>query len=166
MDSQNTARKQLLDRALALFEEAHDRQLSGQLDDAVTLYTASIELYPTAEAHTYLGGTYSSLGKLSEAIAECQKAIAVDPDFGNPYNDIGAYLIELEKFDDAIPWLERALLASRYLTFHMPWFNLGRVFTAKEHYNRALECFREALVIDPEFAPARDAVASARLKIH
>ena len=166
MDSQNTARKQLLDRALALFEEAHDRQLSGQLDDAVTLYTASIELYPTAEAHTYLGGTYSSLGKLSEAIAECQKAIAVDPDFGNPYNDIGAYLIELEKYDDAIPWLERALQAARYEAYHLPWFNLGRAFAAKDHYGRALECLRESLAQDPAYAPAHDAVSAIRLKIH
>ena len=166
MDSTNDARKQLVDRALALFQQAYDRHLSGQLDDAVTLYIASIELHPTAEAYTYLGGTYSSLGRLTEAIAECQKAIEVDPDFGNPYNDIGAYLIELGKFDDAIPWLERALLASRYQTFQMPWFNLGRAFAAKEHYGRALECFREALVIEPEFAPARDAAASVRLKIH
>lgn len=166
MDSENPARKPQLDRALELFQEAYDRQLTGQLDDAVTLYTASIELCPTAEAHTFLGWTYSFQGKLNEAIVECQKAIAVDPDFGNPYNDIGAYLIELHKFDEAIPWLERALQATRYETYHIPWFNLGRAFAAKEHYGRALECFREALVLDPEYAPAIEAVSSVRLKIH
>ena len=47
-------------------------------------------------------------GRLEEAIEECHKAIAVDPTFGNPYNDIGAYLIEMGRLDEAIPWLERA----------------------------------------------------------
>jgi len=38
--------------------------------------------------------TYHFQGKLEDAIAECQRAIKIDPDFGNPYNDIGAYMIE------------------------------------------------------------------------
>jgi len=166
MDSNDPARKLLLNRALELFQEAYDRQLGGQLDDAVSLYNESIEVCPTAEAHTFLGWTYSFQGKLTEAIAECQKAIELDPDFGNPYNDIGAYLIELEKYDEAIPWLERAVQATRYETYHIPWFNLGRAFAAKEHYGRALECLRESLTHDPEYAPARDAVSAIRLKIH
>src|SRR5207253_8419965 len=40
---------------------------------------------------------------------ECKKAIAVDPTFGNPYNDIGAYLIERGEHAQAIPWLEKAI---------------------------------------------------------
>ena len=52
----------------------------------------SIEIPPTAEAHTYLGWTYSLQGKLDEATAECLRAIEIDPEFGNPYNDIGVYL--------------------------------------------------------------------------
>ena len=36
------------------------------------------------------------------------------PDVGNPYNDIGSYLIKLGRLDDAIPWLRRAMTARRY----------------------------------------------------
>jgi len=70
------------------------------------------------------------------------EGIEVDPEFGNPYNDIGAYLIEQGKHDEAIPWLERALRAARYESYHFPWFNLGRAYAAKDCYGRALECFR------------------------
>ncbi|MEW5982333.1 MAG: tetratricopeptide repeat protein [Acidobacteriota bacterium] len=159
-------RKALLDKALALFQEAYTHQMSGELEEAITLYQASIELFPTAEAHTFLGWTYSFQGRLEDAIAECHKAIEVDPEFGNPYNDIGAYLIEQEKLDDAIPWLERATSAPRYESYHFPWFNLGRVYVAKEHYNRAIECFGESLAREPEYEPARAAMLSARLKIN
>ena len=166
MDDGHSPRKARLDRALALFQEAYEHQMSGELDEAATLYLASIELFPTAEAHTFLGWTYSFQGRLEDAIVECRKAIEIDPEFGNPYNDIGAYLIEQQKFDEAVPWLERALQASRYESYQFPWFNLGRAHAGQECYSRALECFNRALELDPEYAPAVDAVRSARLKIH
>ena len=80
--------------ALQLFQSAYEAQMRGELDEAAELYKQSIEAYPTSEAHTFLGWTYSFMGRTDDAIAECHRAIEVDPDFGNPYNDIGAYLIE------------------------------------------------------------------------
>src|SRR5256886_13648900 len=68
--------------------------MEGDYDRAVELYQSSLELHPTAEAHTFLGWTYHFQGRVEEAIAECKRAIELDPEFGNPYNDIGAYLIE------------------------------------------------------------------------
>lgn len=166
MDQSNPARKARLEKALGLLQQAYDRQMSGELEEAITLYQASIALHPTAEAHTFLGWTYSFQGRLEESIQECHKAIEVDPDFGNPYNDIGAYLIELDRLDEAIPWLERATTATRYDSYHFPWFNLGRVYEAKEQLNRALECYSQALVHDAEYAPAHKAILAARAKIN
>src|SRR5262249_7657354 len=74
----------------------------------------SLAVRPTAEAHTFLGWALSYQGKHEEAIAECKRAIAVDPSFGNPYNDIGAYLIELGRGDEAVEWLGRAHAAPRH----------------------------------------------------
>jgi Tfp pilus assembly protein PilF len=131
--------------ALALFQEAYAHQMRGELDEAVDLYTKSIETHPTAEAYTFRGWTYSFQGKTEEAIAECHKAIAVDPTFGNPYNDIGAYLVELDRLEEAIPWFERALQASRYESYCFPHFNLGRVYERKRQFARAIHHYRLAL---------------------
>jgi Tfp pilus assembly protein PilF len=166
MDQSNTARKAKIDKALELFQQAYERQMSGELDEAIGLYRASISTHPTAEAHTFLGWTYSFQGRFEDAIAECRKAIEVDPDFGNPYNDIGAYLIELERPEDAIAWLEQATTASRYESYQFPWFNLGRVYESKELFTRAIECYGRALEYDSEYAPARKALDAARLKIN
>ena len=154
------------ERAREFFNQAYQHQMKGELDQAVALYKESIELFPTAEAHTFLGWTYSFQGRLDMAIDECRKAIDVDPDFGNPYNDIGAYLIEQQKHDEAISWLERALRAPRYESYHFPWFNLGRVYVVKDQYTRACECFDKALEIEPGYEAARAAKAAVRRSIH
>ncbi len=73
------------ERAVRLFRKAYEHQMKKELDEAVELYKKSIDAYPTAEAHTFLGWTYSWMGRIDDAIAECLKAIDVDPTFGNPY---------------------------------------------------------------------------------
>ncbi len=148
--------------ALELFRKAYAMQMQGDLDLAESLYKRSIEIHPTAEAYTFLGWTYKFQGKLDEAINECKNAILIDPGFGNPYNDIGAYLIELNRPDEAIPWLEKATRSARYASYHYPWFNLGRIYLAKDLLNRARECFEKSLSIEPNYDAARNALLLTR----
>jgi Tfp pilus assembly protein PilF len=155
-----------VERAWGLLQQAYKAQMEGDYEGAIELYKKSLELHPTAEAHTFLGWTYHFQGKVDEAIAECKRAIEVDPDFGNPYNDIGAYLIALGRNDEAIPWLERATEAPRYDPRHYPYFNLGRVYYAKGMINRAREYFQEALRIEPRYTLARQAVENIRRMVN
>lgn len=136
--------------------------MKGEYPEAVELYKKSIESFPTAEAHTFLGWTYHFMGRIDDAIAECHRAIEVDPTFGNPYNDIGAYLIEKGKLDDAIPWLEKALEAPRYESYCFPHMNLGRIYEAKRDWLRARDEFRKALQQNPDYTPAKQALARIR----
>jgi len=110
------------------------------------LYQASLAEQPTAEAYTFLGWVYSFERRYDAAIAECKRAIETDPTFGNPYNDIGCYLMALDRDEEAIPWLRQAMNATRYEAPHFPHVNLarihekkGRVLDAVAEYGRALE---------------------------
>jgi Tfp pilus assembly protein PilF len=150
------------ERAQRLFQEAYQHQMKKELDEAVQLYKQSIEAYPTAEAYTFLGWTYSWMGRIDDAIAECQKAIETDPTFGNPYNDIGSYLMIKGQIDDAIPWLERALKAPRYQSYCYPHMNLGRVYETKRQWLRAKEEYKKALDEDKDYTPAAEALARIR----
>lgn len=128
------------DQALKLFQRAYECQRSGDHAGAIRLYRASIAVRPTAEAHTFLGWVYSFEQRYQEAITECKRAISVDPTFGNPYNDIGVYLMELGRDDDAIQWLERAKEAPRYEAPHFPHVNLARVYDKR---GRTLDALNE-----------------------
>jgi Tfp pilus assembly protein PilF len=157
MDDQT--RKEL---AIRLLKEAYEHQMKKELDEAAELYKKSIEAYPTAEAYTFLGWTYSWMGRVDDAIAECHKAIEVDPTFGNPYNDIGSYLLMKGEIEEAIPWLERALEAPRYESYCYPHMNLGRVYEAKRDWLRAKEEYRKALAEKKDYVPAAEGLARIR----
>jgi Tfp pilus assembly protein PilF len=156
---------QRLARAWELLRAAYEHQMEGDFDQAVQLYRRSLASCPTAEAHTFLGWTYHFQGKIEEAIAECKRAIRVDPDFGNPYNDIGAYLIEKGQYDEAIPWLERAAQSKRYESYHYPHYNLGRAYLAKDQLNRARTCFEQALAVEPDYTLAQQALEQLRKRV-
>jgi Tfp pilus assembly protein PilF len=155
-----------IDKALELFQEAYEHQMSGDLDEAVELYKASIATHPTAEAHTFLGWTYSFQGRLDDAIAECRNAIAVDPDFGNPYNDIGVYLMQQDRLEDAIPWLEKAKVAPRYEPRQFPYMNLGRIYLKQERWWDALREFEGGARAAPSDRAARKALHELRARLN
>ena len=158
-DRTATARR----KAREIFRRAYRAQQRGDLDEAMRLYHASLELHPTPEAHTFLGWAHSFRREYEEAMRCCREAIALDPDFGNPYNDIGAYLIELDRWDDALPWLRAALRARRYRSYHYPYFNLGRVHEHQGEWDQAEADYRMALRFEPGYEPAR--LALFRLQV-
>ncbi|MBI4487595.1 MAG: tetratricopeptide repeat protein [Deltaproteobacteria bacterium] len=137
-----------------LYNTGYLMTLLGQYEEAIRLFKRSLEFQITAEAYTYMGWTYSHMGDHNRAIEEAEKAIRIDPDFGNPYNDIGVYLIEQGKEDEAIPYLEKAKRAKRYCCYQFPHFNMGRIYLKKKMYEKAREEFKKSLEIDPNYEPA------------
>jgi Tfp pilus assembly protein PilF len=152
--------------AQELFQQAYELQIARQYEQAISLYKQSIEVYPTAEAHTFLGWTYSFQERLDEAIEECHRAIEVDPDFGNPYNDIGVYLMQKGRFVEALPWLEKAKQAPRYEPRHFPYLNSGRIYMARGEWLKALKEFEQAVKIMPDDLGARQALAELRGRLN
>lgn len=145
--------------AKKFFEMAYRMQMQGELDSAVYYYKKSLEIQPTAEGYTFLGWTYSVQGKLRQAISACRRAIDADPDFGNPYNDIGAYYLQMGELEKAIPWLKKAKKAKRYASPEFAYMNLGKVYERKGLWPLALIEYRGALKVNPDYDPAREEIA-------
>lgn len=139
-----------LKRALDLLSKGGLAHARGDLEKAIALYRDSIAYHPTADAHTYLGWMYSKQGRLEETIEECRMAIEVDAEFGNPYNDIGCYLMQLGELDEAAEWLEKAKSAPRYEPRHFPYMNLGRIYLQKGEHGKAKGEIYQALRRAPE----------------
>ena len=146
------------------FEQGFVLQNNGHLDRAAHFYRRSIEFYPSAKAYTFLGWVLSLKGLYDKAIEECKHAIDLDPDYGNPYNDIGAYLLQQHNFDEAANWLKKALSAPNYENYCYPYLNLGRIYEFKGQWEEALECYQNALQETPNYEPAEQALRNLRAK--
>lgn len=144
--------------AIELFKRAYRAQLMEDYETAIELYKESIETFPTAEAHTFLGWTYSFQGHFDEAIDECKTAISVDPTLGNPYNDIGSYLIAKGDMWSCVRWFKLALKAERYQARAYPYFNLARVYEQRGLWIEAASNYELALKEQPDYSKAEKAL--------
>ncbi len=147
------------------FELAYEMQMQGDLDRAMYYYTRSLDCIESPEAYTFMAWTESMRGHFERAIELCRKAIGLDSDFGNPWNDLGAYLLALDRPQEAIPYLEQALRSPRYLTYHYAHYNLGRAYEKIGDRSRARDKFRAALEIEPSYALAREALERLRVTV-
>jgi tetratricopeptide (TPR) repeat protein len=155
-----------ISKAQEYLERAYKLQMDGRYEEAISNYKMSIEYFPTAEAHTFLGWAYSFLDDLDRAIEECKKAVDIDPEYGNPYNDIGSYLIQQSNYDEAITWLELALKAKRYETPHYAHLNLGRAYELKGLWFEALDEYKLAMKEAPDYNLAKKLYYSLQGKLN
>ena len=162
MDTHDDKAAAIRFEANQLFHEAYEAQLDHDYERAIELYKRSIETYPTAEAHTFLGWVYSFQKRYDEAIEECLEAIRVDETLGNPYNDIGSYLLAKGDSYSSVRWFKRALLAPRYESYAFPHFNLAKVYETRGQLLEAARHYGLALEQKPDFTEA--AIALRRMQ--
>lgn len=135
-------------KAILLVKRANRLLKQGLLSDAIQVFEQSIEIYPTAEGYTNLGWAFSMVQRYDEAIEQCKLAIEVDPERGNAYNDIGVYLLSLERAEEAVSWFKKSLKVPEYDARHYAYCNLGRAYENLGRYESALRYYDLALQIN------------------
>ncbi len=137
-------------------EKGYEFQIKGDVDKAISEYQSSIKYYPTARAHTLLGWAYSLQGKFDSAIDECYRAIEIDPAYADSYIDIGVYLIELNKLDEAIVWLEKGINFLDFQASYFAFYHLGRANEKRGDWLRAIRYYNKAISANPDFEEAQN----------
>ena len=156
-NDKNEIAKEYFDKGVIL-------QKKGHLDRAAHFYKRSIDFEPSAQAHTFLGWVFSLKGFYDKAIDECLKAIELDPDYGNPYNDIGAYMLQQHRYDEAKEWLAKALAAPNYENYCFQNLNLGRIYEFKGQWKKAMVFYQRADKENPDYEPTLNAIECLKAK--
>lgn len=137
-------------RAFRLLERGKLAVDRGDYVTALDEFRASCYVLRTAAALTNWGSMEHCLGDSDRAIELCHEAIALDPEWGSPYNNIGSYLVAMQRADDAIVWFKRAIACKRFDgSRQVPHINLGKLYCARRDYEQALLHLDEALRLDP-----------------
>lgn len=150
-------------RAEALWREAAGLHVEQEYAAAIERFRASIALQPTARAHTWLAWSLSRLGDYERAVEHCRRAIALDPDYPNAYNDLGSYLVTLDRAREAEPWLRRALAFDDYCCPHYAWYHLGRAQLLQGRPQAAMESVEKSLRHRSNYRPAVQLLILLRL---
>ena len=154
-----------LRRAEQLIDTGLAEVSGGNHSQARDMFRRSADLWLTSEALTYWAWMEHQLGQTGYAMDLCAQAIAVDPEFGNPYNDLGSYLVAQGRVDEAIPWFEKAKVAKRYGPRQFPYMNMGRLFVARGQYMRALREFKAAAKHAPDLEMIQEAIRDIQERI-
>ena len=151
------------DPHLALFNQALRLHLAGDKTAAETAYRQILALKPDdANARHYLGFLLQQNEQWAEALAELQRAVALDERHAEWFFNLGIVLSRLAKHEAAIDAFCRAIAIDPAPYFY--WTNLGSVFEANQETERAEQCYLKATQINPNCADAFYLLSAMLLK--
>ena len=132
------------DAAVRRVAAGHLALRKGDASGALDLYDQALAAQPDyAPAHHFRGNLLRVRGESLEAVGAFEAAVAADPRHLEATHNLGAAYVELERVDDGVAMLERALKirdnATTRLSLATALAGAGRLAEATEHLRRAIE---------------------------
>ncbi|MCC7412529.1 MAG: type IV pilus biogenesis/stability protein PilW [Gammaproteobacteria bacterium] len=107
-----------------------------------------------APAHSTLGILYNRLGDNAKAEKHFRDAAALAPNDSSVLNNYGQFLCQQGRYDEGMSMFERALANPLYRAPAVAHTNAGLCALARGDNATAEQRFRDALRLEPKFAPA------------
>jgi len=128
-------------------------QRAWVFESETCLWTDTLAKNPTCwVAHNNLGFILLQKGDLDGAIAHCQAALQINPNYADADNNLGIALFRKGHIDEAIALCEKALeLNPDYPEAHN---SLGNYLLQKGQVDEAIIHYQKALEIKPNYAEA------------
>jgi tetratricopeptide (TPR) repeat protein len=128
--------------------------------DAQRALEAALEQDDTnAETYYLLGNTLDAQGQTTKAVEHYQRALELDPKLARAHNNLGS-IVSSRDPALAIKHFEAALSVDPQYVEALG--NLGNALARSGRYGDAISCYRRALEIRPDFAPARRNLAAVQ----
>ena len=126
----------------------------GDHRKAIEYYNKAIEEEPASDfayyLYNHLSNEYYQLNELEKALECLQKSVSLKPDYDQAFYKIGVLNEMLGDDELAEIGYNMALKANR-LNYHA-LNNLGKIYYERNESNKSIECFLNAIEIDPEFS--------------
>jgi type IV pilus assembly protein PilF len=127
----------------------------GRTDLAIERLRRALEQNPRlVEAHATIAVVYDQIGNMTEAEQHYQRASQLDSANGGAANAYAVFLCRQSRWDEAVPYFERAAANPTYATPEVPLTNAGVCARSAGADEQAAESFRAALARNPTFPDA------------
>ena len=108
---------------------------------------------PCASMYTNISAIYYKLGRYEEALANCQKAIEIDPRLAEAHYHMGNILSKTGRYDETIEAQKRAIQINP--VFSDAHYNLAQTYVRMGRFNEAINEYEEAVRLKPYDAKVR-----------
>lgn len=122
--------------------------------NSITLFSHTLQTTDNNYvAHVNLGSALARAGQYREAIAQCDRALEINPELTDALYNRGSAYYKIGRLREAAVSLEKAVTVyPQYAAAHN---NLGLVYTALGQYEKAAAHLSKAVQLDPALADAR-----------
>jgi tetratricopeptide (TPR) repeat protein len=130
---------------------------AGKVDEGIVEMRRALEMDPkSAKSHFILATTLIGAGKITEAMQEYEQVLALDPENFRAHNNLGLIYLKLGKDDLAGRHFYNAVRINPNDVLSN--LNLAKMFLLQRNWGQARLALKAVLEIDPENAPAKDAL--------
>ena len=139
----------------------------GDLKRADELMSRALAIDPDyAVAHLVKGNILQSEGRTEEAVAEHERALAIDPSEADAVANLGVDYLYLGQPDKSIEYFDKAIRMSLYDPALLYWYGLKAWanFGLKK-YDQAIDWARRAIAINPKYIPYTHVILGAALAL-
>ena len=153
-----------LERAFAAAQSTHAEpyfalgeayRKAGRVEDAIRAYRQAIDRDANdPRSYAALSALLLNRGEPAKAIALLEPALLRLPDDTSLLNSLAVIYARMQRFDDALRLLSKATRVNP--DEPLSWLNLGVSLEAKGDRKGAEAAYRQALVLQPDFARARE----------
>jgi TolB-like protein/Tfp pilus assembly protein PilF len=137
----------------------------ADLERADELVSRALALDPkNARAHSLKGGVLNLQGRIDEAIAEYERALALDPAMMNAVAGLGWDFLRLGQFEKGLEFLDKAIRLSPHDPGLLQDYNGKAIaYFGLKQYDQAIESARRSIAISPNSDPYPHMVLVAAL---
>ncbi len=128
----------------------------GSTEDAIRELERAKSLNPRdADIRHALGMAFFAKELFPKAEKELLAAIRLDPDLTEAKLNLAALYIAMERYEEALEYLQQVVADYRYRSPARAYNNMGYVYLQLGRYDQAEEALRQALRIAPRFCQAQ-----------
>ncbi|HWY84859.1 MAG TPA: adenylate/guanylate cyclase domain-containing protein, partial [Roseiarcus sp.] len=139
----------------------------GDLKRADELMSRALAIDPDyAVAHLVKGNILQSEGRTEEAVAEHERALAIDPSEADAVANLGVDYLNLGQPDKSIEYFDKAIRMSLYDPALLYWYG-GKAWAnfGLKKYDQAIDWARRAIAINPKYIPYTHVILGAALAL-
>ncbi|AXR60836.1 hypothetical protein [Leptospira mayottensis] len=127
----------------------------GDSDRAEYLFKLTLEDEESHEAYFFLGLLENQRGNSAKGLTHFYQSVELNPNYGNPCNEIGIILLRAGKEIEAVYWLKKSLRCELNDAPHISLYNLATLYKIWNRPERSLQYLHRAILIKPDFEEAR-----------